>query len=291
MANEEPSGVEDDVPVTHIAAFVLVTLAVSGAVAAATIVDTVSSVTTIPIMVTPALMAIVLRRIQGQSVRRTVVWSLRGVTPRSVAFAVGFPVLFISVAAAVALTTGLGTYDPGGGEFSYVGPVVLFPVFLVFAGLLSYGEELGWRGYLLPELTERFGPVAATVLVGIVWALYHFPALYFGARATGLGDPVTTSLVQMGAVLAVAAFPFSYAYYISDGSVLPPVILHLTWNLLNPFVLGNVYTNVEGFVAGQVILISGEGLLGLVLGLPTLVVVAYLVRQRRLFGAALRPDG
>ncbi|MUV56567.1 CPBP family intramembrane glutamic endopeptidase [Halogeometricum sp. CBA1124] len=291
MATEEASGIGEDVPVTHIAAFVAVTLTVSGAVAAATIVDTVSGVTTIPIMITPALMAIVLRRVQGQSVRRTVVGSLRGTTLRSVAFAVSFPVVFIAVAAAVALTSGLGTYNPGGGEFSYVGPLFLFPVFLLFAGVLSYGEELGWRGYLLPELTDRVGPVAATVLVGVVWALYHFPALYFGAQATGLGDPVTTSVIQMGAVLAVAAFPFSYAYYISDGSVLPPVILHLTWNLLNPFVLGNVYTNVEGFIAGQVILISGEGLLGLVIGIPTLFVVALLIRQRRFFGTAVRSDG
>jgi membrane protease YdiL (CAAX protease family) len=291
MTTEELSSGEDGVPVTHIVLFVGVTLAVSGVVAAATIIDTVSAVTTIPIIITPALMTIVLRRMQGQSVRRTIVGSLRGTTLRSVVFAVGFPVLFISIAAAIALTTGLGTYNPGGGEFSYGGPIFLFPVFLVFAGVLSYGEELGWRGYLLPELTERFGPMAATVSVGVVWALYHFPVLYFGAQATGLGDPVVTSLIQMGAVLGVAAFPFSYAYYISDGSVLPPVLLHLTWNLLNPFVLGNVYTNVEGFIAGQVILISGEGLLGLIIGIPTLVIVAYLIRQRRFFGKGLQWDG
>ncbi|WP_284014847.1 CPBP family intramembrane glutamic endopeptidase [Halobaculum litoreum] len=290
MATEGLHGVDADVPGSHLAAFVVVTLAVSGTVAAATIVDTVSGVTTVPIMVTPALTAIVLRRIEGQSVRRTVVESFRGATRRSLAFAIGFPVLFIAVAAAVALSTGLGTYVPGGGEFSYAGPVFLFPVFLVFAGALSYGEELGWRGYLLPELTARFGPMVATALVGTVWALYHFPALYFGARATDLGDPLTTSLIQMGAVLAVAAYPFSYAYYISDGSVLPPVVLHLTWNLLNPFVLGNVYTNVEGFIAGQVILVSGEGLLGLVIGIPTLAVVALLIHQRRGFGTALRSD-
>ncbi|MFC6974780.1 CPBP family intramembrane glutamic endopeptidase [Halomicroarcula sp. GCM10025709] len=291
MPTEVASGADCDVPVAHLAAFVLVTLAVSGGVAAATIVETVSSVTTIPIMLAPALLAIVLRQIQGYSVRRTVVGSLRGATARSVAFAVGFPVAFIALAAVVALSTGLGTYNPGGGEFSYVGPVVLFPVFLLFAGILSYGEELGRRGYLLPALTERVGPIVATVIVGIVWALYHFPALYFGARATGLGDPVTTAVIQMGAVLAVAAFPFSYAYYLSEGSVLPPVVLHLTWNLLNPFVLGNVYTNVEGFIAGQVILISGEGLLGLAIGIPTLAVVALLIRQRRFFGTAPRPEG
>jgi membrane protease YdiL (CAAX protease family) len=218
-----------------------------------------------------------------------VVDSLQGTTLRSGAFAVGFPVAFIAVAAGVALATGLGSYDPGGGVFAFNGPVVLFPVFLVIVGVVTYGEELGWRGYLLPELTERVGPVAATASVGVVWALYHFPALYFGARATDLGDPLTVAAIQMGAVFVVAAFPASYAYFLSDGSVLPPVLLHLTWNLLNPLVLGNVYTNVEGFVAGQVILVSGEGLLGIVVGLVPLVVLAVLVHRRTGFGTAAGP--
>ena len=157
-------------------------------------------------------------------------------------------------------------------------------MFVLFAGAITYGEELGWRGYLLPELTERVGPVVATTLVGVVWAVYHFPALYFGAQATGLGNPITVALIQMGAVFTVAAFPGSYSYFLSNGSVIPSVVLHLTWNILNPWVLGNVYTNVEGFIAGQVILVSGEGLLGLIVGIVPLVAVGYLIRQRVSFG-------
>ncbi|MFC5368925.1 CPBP family intramembrane glutamic endopeptidase [Salinirubrum litoreum] len=284
MTVEETSGGVHGVPSAHVAAFVVVTLAVSVIVAAVTISDTVSNATTVPIMVTPALTAIVLRRLQGRSVRQTVVGSLRGTTLRSAVFAVAFPVVFIATAAGVALATGLGSYDPGGGVFAYSGPVFLFPVFLLIVGVVTYGEELGWRGYLLPELSDRIGPVAATASVGVVWALYHFPALYFGAQATGLGDPLTVAAIQMGAVFTVAAFPASYSYFLSNGSVLPPVALHLTWNLLNPLVLGNVYTNVEGFVAGQVILISGEGLLGIAVGVVPLVVVAVLVHRRTWFG-------
>lgn len=291
MGSEETARVDRHVPVTHLAAFVVVTLAVSGAVAAVTISDTVSNATTIPIMVTPALTAIGLRRLQGVSVRRTIVSSLRGTTLRAAAFAIGFPVVFIAVAAGVTLTTGLGTYDPGGGAFAYTGPAFLFPVFLLLAGVITYGEELGWRGYLLPDLADRVGPVAATALVGVVWALYHFPALYFGAQTTGLGDPLIVALIQMGAVFAVATFPISYSYFLSDGSVIPPVLLHLTWNILNPWVLGNVYTNVEGFVAGQVILISGEGLLGLVVGVVALVGVAVLMHRQTFFGNGLRISG
>ncbi len=202
MAVEKSPSVGPEVPVTHVAAFVaafvVVTLVVSVGVAAATISDTVSGATTVPIMITPALAAIVLRRLEGVRVSRTVVDSPRGTTLRSLGFAVGFPAAFVAVAAGVAVATGLGTDDPGGGAFACAGPLVLFPLFPAFAGVITYGEELGRRGYLLPELTERVDPVPATAPVGVVWALYHFPALYFGARATGLGDPITVALVQMG---------------------------------------------------------------------------------------------
>lgn len=271
-------------PLTHLGAFVVTTLAVSAVVAAVTISETVSNATTVPIMLTPAVTALVLRRVEGRSVVDTVVGSLRGTTLRSAVFAVGYPVVFIAVAALVALTTGLGSFEPGVRNVLEQGPVYLFPVFLVVAGAITYGEELGWRGYLLPELTERVGPVAATALVGVVWALYHAPALYFGAQATGLGDPVVVAAIQMGAVFTVAAFPAAYSYFLSDGSVIPPLVFHLTWNVLNPWVLGNVYTNVEGFVAGQVILVSGEGLLGLLLGTVALGGVGLLIRRRVGFG-------
>lgn len=288
MSDESTPGAEtaDRATRAHLVAFVLVTLAVSGGVAVATIGDTVGNETTIPIMLTPALAAIVVRRLQGQSVRRTVGDSLRGTTLRSVAFGVGFPVLFLAAAAVVALLTALGTYRPGlPGPFAGV-PLALVPVALLVVGAITYGEELGWRGYLLPELTARYGAIRATVAVGVVWAVYHLPVLYVGAQATGLGDPATTAAIQMGAVVAVAAFPVSYAYYISDGSVVGPLAFHVTWNALNPWVLGNVYTNAEGFVAGQVILVSGEGLLGFGLGLVVLPAVAVLIHRRYLFGAA-----
>lgn len=53
--------------------------------------------------------------------------------------------------------------------------------------------------------------------------------------------------------------------------------------------LGNVYTNVEGFIAGQVILISGEGLLGLAVGLTALPAVAFLIHRKALFGTNDNP--
>lgn len=142
-----------EVPSLHLVAFVVITLAVSGTVAAVTISDTVGNETTIPIMLAPAVTAIILRRLRGRSVGRTIVGSLRRTTPRSLAFALGFPIVFITIVAVVALTTGLGTYQPNVPSLLAGTPIYLYPLYFLIVGVITYGEELGWRGYLLPELT------------------------------------------------------------------------------------------------------------------------------------------
>ena len=42
------------------------------------------------------------------------------------------------------------------------------------------GEEFGWRGYLLPRLARRFSVLSSVLIVGAVWALWHWPLLYQG---------------------------------------------------------------------------------------------------------------
>jgi len=44
----------------------------------------------------------------------------------------------------------------------------------------AFGEEYGWRGYLTPKLAGRLGWFWASVLVGIIWAVWHAPSILFG---------------------------------------------------------------------------------------------------------------
>jgi membrane protease YdiL (CAAX protease family) len=41
------------------------------------------------------------------------------------------------------------------------------------------GEEIGWRGFLVPELAKRHSFVATSLISGIIWALWHYPILLF----------------------------------------------------------------------------------------------------------------
>ncbi len=98
----------------------------------------------------------------------------------------------------------------------------------VFAGQLALavflggglGEELGWRGFLLPRLCERHSPLVASLLVAIAWFAWHIPAYLLADK--GESDPILP--------FAVIVFPFSivlaWAYFRSKESLLLPVLLH-----------------------------------------------------------------
>lgn len=103
-----------------------------------------------------------------------------------------------------------------------------------------------------------------TVILGVVWALYHFPFVYLLAKTTGIGSPLLIATIQAIDVF-FATFAFSYSYYISKGSLIPVMFFHSTWNTINVLILGDIYTNKSGLIAGNILFINGEGVLGLII--------------------------
>jgi membrane protease YdiL (CAAX protease family) len=64
--------------------------------------------------------------------------------------------------------------------------VMLFFVMALLDGPL--GEEIGWRGVLLPELLRRLSPVSAAVIVGVVWYAWHVPLYAADDKLPGLAE-------------------------------------------------------------------------------------------------------
>ena len=134
----------------------------------------------------------------------------------------------------------------------------------------SIGEELGWRGWLVRVWRDR--PIAALALSASAWATFHTPVIVL--------QPELHSVVAAGSFLlsiAAAAAAFQ-ALYLWSGSVWPPVIAHTTWNMWNPFFLGNQYGGGPSVFGGELWLINGEGALGMIVNL---VVTALLVMRWR----------
>jgi membrane protease YdiL (CAAX protease family) len=87
------------------------------------------------------------------------------------------------------------------------------------------GEELGWRGYALPKLADRFGLPVASVLLGVIWALWHLP-LFWAPVGDTFGQSFPLYLLQVVALSVTIAWLYSN----TRGSLLPVMLLHAAVN-------------------------------------------------------------
>jgi len=83
------------------------------------------------------------------------------------------------------------------------------------------GEEIGWRGYALPRLSESLGLGPASVILGIIWATWHLP-LFFFSGSDKVGQSFPLYLLQVTA-LSVA---MAWLYWRTGASLLLVMLLH-----------------------------------------------------------------
>jgi membrane protease YdiL (CAAX protease family) len=118
----------------------------------------------------------------------------------------------------------------GGVDLSrFTTGTVTFLVLGTIQSLVSAtGEELGWRGFLVPKLakTMSFGRLA--VLSGAIWAVWHFPLIIFADYNSGTA---TWYSLLCFAVMVVALAVILAWLRLRSGSVWPAAILHASHNL------------------------------------------------------------
>lgn len=112
--------------------------------------------------------------------------------------------------------------------------------------LNGYGEETGWRGWMLPELAPRLGAFRATLAVAAVWAVWHLPLFWLNASLAALVGPM---LVGWLVGLACGAFALSWLW-IQTGSVTVLALWHVAYNLAvaTPATAGTVAAAVSAAV-------------------------------------------
>jgi uncharacterized protein len=155
--------------------------------------------------------------------------------------------------------------------------LINFIITIVFLSLtVVLGEELGWRGYLLPTI-RPLGRNRALVIVGLVHAAWHVPLILL----TTLYHPDGNRLVVLPlffATIVAASFVFGYLR-LASGSVWPANLAHAThnasWALLGAFTATTHDVAVEEYLAGD------NGLLILLATIASIPVVRRLLTRPR----------
>jgi membrane protease YdiL (CAAX protease family) len=135
-------------------------------------------------------------------------------------------------------------------------PSILLTVLFVVVGPVS--EEPGWRGYALDRLQERWTPLVASLLLGVVWWAWHLPLLAVpGSFLYGFASSPTFIAGYLGTVLLYSVL-FTWVYNENRRSVLATVLMHFSVNMTTgiltpPFEVFAVTTGLLILVTGVVV--------------------------------------
>jgi membrane protease YdiL (CAAX protease family) len=87
------------------------------------------------------------------------------------------------------------------------------------------GEELGWRGFALPRLLERWSPPIASLILGAIWGVWHLPAFFITALPQ---SQMSIPVFVLGTV--ILATLMTGAHLRTGGSILIAILIHLMAN-------------------------------------------------------------
>ena len=99
---------------------------------------------------------------------------------------------------------------------------------ILVSSLSSLGEEIGWRGFLVPQLAKVTTFTKTSIISGVIWAIWHYPLILF-ADYNG-GTPAWFGLSCFSVMIIGISFPLAWLR-LKSGSVWTAVIFHASHNL------------------------------------------------------------
>lgn len=242
--------------------FVLLTFALSavplGVIVSAGSMKAAGAIWVIFVMWSPGVAAIITQLVFHKSLRG-LGWGWGKTRYQALGFLM--PLAYTSVTYALVWLAGLGGISDRlpTGTMRFLLIVVIGPVFNMIA---ATGEEIGWRGLLVPELATRAGFTGASLISGLIWAVWHYPVILFA----GYNNPATPrwySLVCFTIMIVGISFGLSWIR-LKSGSLWTAAIFHASHNCYIQAVYDplTVNTGITPYIAGE--FGAGLAIMGLV---------------------------
>jgi membrane protease YdiL (CAAX protease family) len=182
------------------------------------------------------------------------------------ALSYAIPIIYALIAYAVVWTTGLAKFfDPefvnkiaAGYLWKGLSPAATTFFYILIAATLgviksctsALGEEIGWRGFLVPELFKVTSFTKTSLISGIIWSIWHYPVLIFADYNSGA--PAWYGVTCFTVMVVGISFIYTYLR-LKSGSLWTGVLLHASHNLFvqgvfDPF---SRATDISKYVIGE----------------------------------------
>jgi CAAX protease family protein len=218
-------------------------------------------------MYAPALAAVVMRLFVSKEGLRRALGPLPSL--KIGLAAVLLPLALVLILVAIVTMINIGEPTPGKPMGSLL--AILTFVGVPIGTMLAFGEEFGWRGYLLPKLLP-LGEVKAALIVGLIWGPWHLPVLIVGLNYPE--QPITAVLAVFLLSATLLSLLHTRFYVASGYSLIAVSLLHGSLNTFSDRLTD------QNHLSGNPLIVSAGGLIASAL-LAAGMFITYRVLARR----------
>jgi uncharacterized protein len=141
----------------------------------------------------------------------------------------------------------------------------LFPLVILVGGPLF--EETGWRGFALPRLERKFGPLISTIVLSLIWASWHYPQYMIPEWAAQNGGFNLRAVTVFTLAVLPMTVLLTWVFNNTRGSLLLAILPHASINTFSVYIVqlfpAQATSQINGFIgfgtAALLILILTRG--------------------------------
>ncbi len=152
-----------------------------------------------------------------------------------------------------------------------------YALFFIYPALLiggPLGEEPGWRGFALPRLQKRYGPLMGSIILGLFWTFWHLP-IWFSGQWT---KPSIPNIALYAAWIVAVSIIMTWIFNHTKGSIFIAILVHTSVDAFPNAILWPLFPELTQLTDYNFL----YGYLGLAIGFEAVALVLILLTRGRL---------